>query len=206
MKITHVRIWLSLIIIFNMSQSFARIPRPGPNDPITIIRGLSAEKQNKSLWCWAAVSKMLISSKDSNPPSQCEIVSNVFGTNCCLYSSISCNQPFNVTKALMKLGQPVKEQYPKVNPNQHWSNRVDYSGWYQGVVASIEKGIPIAIIRMNAAGTADGSSHVVVAYATYRIKNIDYIIVFDPWDGKSKFWDKSYVTGNQAWIVTNTLE
>lgn len=45
-----------------------------PEDPQTVVQGLVAEKQKEEMWCWAAVSRILLSSKVQNLPSQCEIV------------------------------------------------------------------------------------------------------------------------------------
>jgi hypothetical protein len=201
--------YLVIALLYNFlaeSRTFALVPPPGPNDSVTFVQGLSAQKQERNQWCWAATSRMLLSAIIPNLQSQCEIVSNVLGHDCCTYSSLSCNRPYNLEIALNKLGHAVTKGYPKEDPTQHWTNRIDYKGWYQGVVTAIKEGSPVAIARLNASGTTDASSHVVVAFGTYRKANQDYLIIYDSIDGKKKFWDRSYVVGNQAWIVTYTIE
>jgi hypothetical protein len=201
------KIILAALLLTTVTSSFARkIPQPGPNDPISKIEGLSVQKQEKNQWCWATVSRILISNKTSNLPSQCEIVSTVFEKDCCNENSVECNQPYYPEKALEKLGYKTKSTVADVNPDAQWSRRVDNDGWYQKVVNSIKAGTPVAISRYNRAGSQDNSAHVVVAYATYNVKNQDYLIIFDSWDGHSKFWDKTYVTGFQAWTDTLKLE
>jgi hypothetical protein len=200
---------LFLILLFNflaLNDSFASVPPPGPNDPVTYVQGLSAQKQERNQWCWAATTRMLLSAKLPNLQSQCEIVSNVFGLDCCTYSSLSCNRPYNLETAINKLGHAVIKGYPKEDPTQHWTNRIDYKGWYQSVVTAIKEGSPVAIAKLNASGTTDASSHVVVAFGTYRKGSQDYLIIYDSIDGKKKFWDRRYVVGNQAWIVTYTIK
>ncbi len=196
---------LFLILLFNflaLNDSFALVPPPGPNDPVIYVQGLSSQKQERNQWCWAATTRMLLSTKFPNLQSQCEIVLNVFGLDCCTYSSLSCNRPHNLETAINKLGHAVTKE----DPTQHWTNRIDYKGWYQSVVTAIKEGLPVAIARQNFSGTTDNSSHVVVAYGTYKKGGQDYLIIYDSLDGKKKFWDRNYVTRNQSWIVTYTIK
>jgi hypothetical protein len=202
---------LLLLISGGLSNAFAnafsRVPKPRPTDPKIIIPNLIAEKQQTKMWCWAASSRMLLSSVSQNIPTQCEMASILVKEDCCANpGAIKCVKPQYISAALDKLGYEVKVTFAKTNPNEHWSKRTDYKGWYQSVVDSIKKGSPVIISRYNGAGTANISAHAVVAYGTYNRDGIDYLLIFDPWEGITKFWDSSYVTGYMAWIETTTLK
>ena len=197
----------SFFLLLSTSDSQARrIPKFSPNDPHVIIENLSAQKQEKTQWCWAAISRMLMSSATTNLPDQCEIVSKTLGLNCCLEDSIQCNQPFYPTKALEAFGIKYVIGQAMYYPERHWSGRVDNKGWYNSVVQNIKLRKPVAITRFNRAGTQDSTAHIVLAYGTYSKNNKDYLIIFDPWKGTSLFWDETYVTGFMAWTSTLTLE
>jgi len=177
-----------------------------PKYPHTIIENLSTQKQENTQWCWAAGARMMMSSKTSNLPSQCEIVSQTFGTDCCTKESVKCSQPYYPEKALAKFGYKFKIGKAKFYPDRHWSERVDNKGWYVSVIEQIKHGIPVGIVRYNNAGTMDNSAHIVLAYGTFNKKGKDYLLIFDPWEGITKVWDESYVTGFLAWRATITLE
>jgi hypothetical protein len=174
--------------------------------PHSIIENLSAQKQENTQWCWAAVARMMMSSKTSNLPSQCEIVSQTFDTDCCTKESVKCNQPYYPERALTKFGYKFNIGKAKIYPDRHWSERVDNKGWYLSVIEQIKNGTPVGIGRYNNAGSMDGSAHIVLAYGTFQKKGKDYLMIFDPWEGITKVWDESYVTGFMAWTGTITLE
>jgi hypothetical protein len=177
-----------------------------PKYPHTIIENLSAQKQENSNWCWAAVTRMMMSSKTSNLPSQCEIVSQTFGIDCCSNNFFKCNRPYYPAMALTKFGYKFKVGKAKFYPERHWSERIDNQGWYESVIEQIKNGNSVGITRYNYAGSTDNSTHIVLAYGTFNKNGKDYLLIFDPWEGTTKTWDESYVTGNLAWTDTITLE
>lgn len=202
-----------LVLLFSLSNAYAvfgGIPKPKApkaSDPQVIIPNLKAEKQQTAMWCWAASTRMLLSSKVQNLPSQCEMASTVFNRDCCKNpKEFKCVRGFHIIDALKKLGFEGVEQRAAYNPNAHWSKRFDNEGWYNSVVDSLKEGHPVVITHYNNSGTEDISSHAIVAYGTYRQKGHDFIVAFDPLTGKTKFLNFNNVWSANRWIVTTKLK
>ncbi len=202
---------LSFLLSVNASAGildklFSRIPKPSPSDPQVVINGLSPQKQEQKMWCWAAIARMMMSSKTSHLPSQCEIVSQTRGEDCCHHQSAKCLEPFYPERALEKFGFNYKTELPKSYPEKHWAQRVDNKGWYGSVIDHVRNGTPVGIIRLNNVDSQAISSHMVLAYGTYNKDGKDYLVIFDPFEGITKFWDETYVTGFLAWVNTLVID
>lgn len=150
-------------------------PLPKPTGQVTWAPGITEQKQERTEWCWAAASRMLLSQKTKDLPKQCEMASKTFGVNCCKENSIKCNQPYYVQDYL-KVGY----QLPS----------------FDKAVSYIKQGKAVAISRANG---DNNTAHYLIAYGTYVENGKTYIISYDPYTGKQAYMDSSYVLGNLKW-------
>lgn len=175
---------LTLLLSTTAFAMGSKIPKPQPSDKQYVVKGLTASKQEETLWCAASAGQMLLS-QFGKAPEQCEIASRFHGTECCARSSIKCIQAMNV--------EGIARLYGK-------SARSDSSPTFNEAFNLIRQGIPVSIYHYQDAGSTGTSGHTVVAYWAYISGGKKYIVVYDPWTGTKKFWDESYTTGNLAWF------
>lgn len=180
-----------LLALILLAACSTPMPKPEATDKQWRTGDLVAEAQPNQTWCAIASSRMLMSSKVKNLPSQCEIASKLQGESCCDRSSLKCERAVFTYDVLTAYGYKVSR---------------DQSPSFSEVVESIKVGVPVAIHHYWRQGTADAAAHAVVAYWAFEKNGKTYLGIYDPLTDSTKIWDDSYVVGNMAWIETVKIE
>lgn len=171
-----------LILIAGCSTT---LPQPKSANDGWVIKGLVSQKQEKQLWCAAAVSRMMLSHYGETP-NQCELAGKYHGENCCASDSVKCSKEVLAEDILSQYGLPVD---------------VDHRPTFDKVFSLIQAGKPVAIYHYVGQGTQYASGHSVVAYWAYIADGKKLIRVYDPITDSTKTWDESYSVphSNLAW-------
>lgn len=181
---------MKLLLLLISSISFAnggKLPWPAPQDEQYVVRDLTAKKQEQKQWCAASAGQMLLS-QFRIAPEQCEIASKFHKRNCCAQRYGYCLEPMHV--------EGISRLYGK-------TPMVDHRPSIEKVFNLIKAGTPVSIYHhQKLPGDRDNpgtdSPHTVVAYWAFVKNGKKHIIVYDPFTGTKKVWDKSYEKGNLA--------
>lgn len=159
--------------------------------------GVPKVTQAQSQWCWAAVSKSILSYLFGISTSQCSFANKVKNrSDCCSYpSSSNCNQPdnlWNVRSTLLQDFSPsILSDY---GSTLAWADVQEELG---------TRGRPF-YVRIGWAGGSSGHMYLVRGYQWYDSGDKS-IGVMDPGDGAYKWYSWPYFINNSTFTWTDTL-
>jgi len=159
----------------NLQMTMAARPFPKPTDKQWVVKGLTAKKQEKKLWCGAASAQVLLSQWQNPVPKQCALAGWYHKSDCCSWNgSGRCNAEVLVEKTIS-------------------DTRMKMAPTFDDVFSLIQRGRPVAIYHYNGSNLAGHSS---VAYWAYISGGKKYVLTYDPYYDRKVVMDESWVNND----------
>lgn len=176
---------LTLVGVCHVSSA-KKAPEPLPSDPRWIIPGIVGRQQEQQNWCWAAVDRAILSTRMNPLPSQCEIVSKVFKRDCCGVggSQTDCNKGNDPRAGLDAYGVATWLRTPV----------------YSAAVDWLKSGRPV-ILNIGVGGSDSLAGHAELAYGAYFTNQEYFLLVFDPYTGRSSSWTENQVMASAITFI-----